>query len=340
MIASLAAHIPGQTLGNEALAELFPEWSADGIFQKTGIRRRPIAAAGECASDLAYGAARVLLSGCDRNAVGFLLFCTQSPDFALPSSACMLQDRLGLPTSCGALDFNLGCSGFVYGLALACGLLARRECTQLLLLTADTYSKMLAPDDKTTRALFGDAGAATLLSIDSGNGLDSFVFGTDGKGAEMLIREVGGFRPVVNSPEGSRLPSRTGSWLRMAGPDIYNFTLRAVPELIEKVCHKAGLRKTEVDYFVFHQANAFMLEALRRKLEIPREKFEVSIENFGNTVSSSIPIALLEGLKAGRIRKGMKVLLAGFGVGLSWAGCILTVQDEIQTPGASLPCRP
>jgi 3-oxoacyl-[acyl-carrier-protein] synthase-3 len=331
MISHLASYLPAQVLDNHALAQAFPEWTAEQIVKKTGIVRRHIAARNECASDLAFQAATTLLSSTGYTDVDFLLFCTQSPDYLLPTSACLLQFRLGLATTCGALDFNLGCSGFIYGLSLAHGLLGTGQANKVLLATADTYSKMLAKDDKSTRALFGDAGVATLVSCTSKNQLSNFVFGTDGSGGKLLINEGSGFRGAAYGDNGSKL-KRSVPCLRMDGPEIYNFTLRAVPMLIAQVCKSAGLQQGEIDYFIFHQANAFMLEALRRKLGIAPEKFELSIANYGNTVSSTIPLAIVEAQTHGRLRPGMKVLLAGFGVGLSWAGCILTVNENIVIP--------
>ena len=332
MIARIASHLPASLLTNEELAREFPVWTAEQIFQKTGIRSRHTAAPGECASDLAVAAAEKLLVGTDRAAVDFLLFCSQSPDYVLPTTACLLQHRLGLSTRCGAVDFNLGCSGYIYGLALAHGLLTAGLASGVLLLTADTYTRLLAPGDKATRTVFGDGAAATLLRRDSGNRLHGFVFGTDGAGADLLMVKEGGLRfptPMGPTAEPGLARARAAgcSALVMNGPEIYNFTLQAVPRLIAGILTQAGLAAHEVDYYVFHQANAFMLEGLRRKLGIPAEKFEVSMEHCGNTVSATIPLALEAAWRAGRIRPGMKVLLAGFGVGLSWAGCILEINQ-------------
>lgn len=328
MLERIAVHFPSSVLDNEELARLFPEWPADKIYEKTGIRQRYVVQPGECASDLAVAAAEKIFSDFDRAKVDFLLFCTQSPDYLLPTTACILQHRLSLPIKCGALDFNLGCSGYVYGLALAQGLIQGGLAKQVLLLVADTYTRRIHPADKSVRTIFGDAGSATLISADSKNRMHSFMLRTDGSGAEQLIIRTGGARyphamqsdiPTVDEAGNVRDPS----YIYMNGPEIFNFTLRAVPGLVDDILAKAGLVLEEIDCFVFHQANRFMLDHLRRKMRIPRERFEICLEDYGNTVSATIPIALDAAIKAGRIKPGMKVLLAGFGVGLSWGGCIL-----------------
>jgi 3-oxoacyl-[acyl-carrier-protein] synthase-3 len=329
MIKAISSYLPPGRLTNEQLAREFGEWTAEKIYEKTGIRERRVAPSDVCASDLAFAAASQVLAAEDRSRIDFLLLCTQAPDYWLPSTACVLQHRLGLPTSCGALDYNLGCSGFIYGLAMGQALLQGGLASNLLLLTADTYTHYIHRGDRSTRTLFGDGAAATILSNGALARLHSFVFGTDGSGAEQLIVRAGGARlPVplcggqAGVPEAQSAPASAAN-LFMNGPEIFSFTIQRVPALALEVCKKAGLSLEQVDYFVFHQANAFMLEHLRKRLRIPLEKFEFCLEHCGNTVSSSIPIALESAIRANRIKPGMKVLLAGFGVGLSWGGCIL-----------------
>ncbi len=324
---------PERVLDNVELAKEYPEWSADKIAAKTGIRRRHIASDRECASDLAFHAARKLFhSGvCRPDDIDHLLLCTQSPDYFLPTTACILQDRLGLPTTCGALDFNLGCSGFVYGLSLAKGLIETGQARQVLLLTADTYSKFIYPGDKSVRTLFGDAGAATLVSAFPGARelLGPFDFGTDGSGAEKMIVATGGLRrrPVPNpdvvcDENGNQ---RTINHLYMNGADIFDFVLRVVPRSIHDLLQKAQITMEEIDAFVLHQANEFMLEHLRKKLQIPKERFVFALAEAGNTVSCTIPYALKEALSKGRLRSGDQVVLSGFGVGYSWASMLASI---------------
>lgn len=328
MIDKIAVHFPDRVLDNEELSRLYEGWSADKIYAKTGIRRRHVVQPGECASDLAVAAADKVLASSDRAEVDFILFCTQTPDYLLPTTACLIQHRMKLSTRCGAFDFNLGCSGYIYGLAMAQSLIQGGLATKLLFLVADTYSKYIHPGDKSVRTIFGDAGAATLMSAHSRSRLHSFVLGTDGSGAEQLMIRTGGARyprgekaaePTVDESGNVRDPN----CLYMNGPEIFNFTLRSVPTLVNDVLAKAGLQLAQIDSFIFHQANAYMLEHLRRKLRIPPERFEICLEECGNTVSATIPIALDAAIRAGRIKPGMKILLAGFGVGLSWGGCIL-----------------
>lgn len=328
MVDKVAIYFPECVVDNDELARLYPGWTADKIFEKTGIRRRRVAAEGQCASDLAAAAAEKLLAHCDRGQVDFLLFCTQTPDYLLPTTACLLQHRLQLSTRCGALDFNLGCSGYIYGLAMAQSLIQAGVAQTVLFLAADTYSRHIHPGDKSARTLFGDAGAATLLSSHSPRRLHSFVLRTDGSGAAHLMVRTGGARhartaaPAVPQVDDSG-NVRDPNCLCMNGPEIFNFTLRAVPSLVNEILARAGLRLDQIGCFVFHQANAYMLEHLRAKLRIPKERFVVCLQESGNTVSATIPTALNAALQSGQIQPGMKVLLAGFGVGLSWGGCVL-----------------
>ena len=323
MIETVCTYLPRAVLTNDELEKLFPDWPANQIYLKTGIRERRIAAPDQCASDLAFEAARELLAE-SGNGVDWLLFCTQTPDYLLPTTACILQRRLGLPSSSACIDFNLGCSGYVYGLALAQSLISGGGAERVLLLTADTYSKLLHPGDKTTRTIFGDAGTATYLCSTARARLHSFILGSDGSGAESLIVRGGGARCDWTRQQKETAPSAAADCsLFMDGPEIFNFTLSAVPTMVKQVLDKANLSKDSIDLFVFHQANAFMLEHLRRKMDIPKDRFVIDLEFSGNTVSSTIPLALANANADGRLKAGMKILLAGFGVGFSWGGCIL-----------------
>ena len=332
-IAAIRTHLPAGELTNEDLANELGDWTADKIFEKTGIRTRRIAAEHECASDLGVAAAQRLFETgvCDPGDIDFLIFCTQSPDYFLPATACTMQARLGLRTSCGALDINQGCSGFVYGLALAKSLVEAGTASCVLLVTADTYSKFLHPRDRTVRTIFGDGAAATLVvrSDAEDEAIGPFVMGTDGQGACQLIVPVGGLRRRPTSETGVATEAEGGSWrseqnLYMNGPEIFNFTLSAVPPVVEQLLRKAN-GGPAVDYFVFHQANRFMLERLRNKLKIAPDKFCIDMEDCGNTVSSTIPLALERARHGGKITGGQRVMLVGFGVGYSWAAAMIRV---------------
>lgn len=328
-IAAIASHLPTEVLENEALAALYPEWPAEKIMAKTGIQRRHVAGAGETAADLAFAAARRLFDrgDCTPEQIDFILLCTQAPDYVLPTTACLLQHRLGIPRSAGALDFNLGCSGFVYGLSLAKGLIESGAAQRVLLLTADTYSKYIHPLDKSVRTLFGDGAAATLVTLanesESGS-IGPFVFGTDGRGAGNLIVEAGGFRLPISEETGLEAADESGNVrsrenLYMNGAEVMAFSLTEVPKAVDELLARMGAQREEIDLFVLHQANRFMLDALRKKLRVPAERLPVHVENCGNTVSSTIPITL-EALKAeGRLTPGTRTMLVGFGVGYSWA---------------------
>jgi 3-oxoacyl-[acyl-carrier-protein] synthase-3 len=297
------------------------------ITDKVGIKKRHIASEHETAVDLAVMAAQKLFAqGVNKESIDFILFCTQSPDYYLPASACILQKRLGLSDDIGALDFNQGCSGFIYGLSLAKGLIAADIASNVLLLTGETYTKRLHPRDKGNRTIFGDAASATVIAADGFAGIGEFCLGTDGSGAGNLIVRTGGSRDpekngIVEFDEHNNPVSP--DYIYMNGSEIFSFTLATVPSLITNTLKKNTIEKEAVDLFVFHQANKYMLDFLRKKIKIDEDKFYIYLSEVGNTVSSTIPIALCEALKSGAFRKGMKVLLAGFGVGLSWGGCVL-----------------
>jgi 3-oxoacyl-[acyl-carrier-protein] synthase III len=329
-LTAIRTALPEAILDNDRLAAEYEGWSAEKIYSKTGIRTRHIAAPDECASDLAVRAAQSLMAhtGLEPSSVDYLLYCTQTPDYILPTTACVLQHRLGLPLSCGALDFNLGCSGYVYGLGLAKALIESGQARTLLLITADTYSKLINPADKSVRTLFGDGAAATLIVAGKEESLTGpFVYGTDGSGARNLIVPSGGMRQaavpqaqLVHDDSGN---ARTVNDLYMNGAEIFNFTIRMVPEAVRQLLAKAGVDSQAVDLFVFHQANRFMLDHLRRKLQIPAEKFVIAMEQVGNTVSSSIPIALEQAEEQGQLKAGALVMLVGFGVGYSWGATLI-----------------
>jgi len=318
-------------LTNEELAGLYPGWTADKIFDKTGIRTRHVSADGETAGDLAEQAAKQLFSeyGIDPLSINFILLATQSPDYFLPTTACMLQSRLGIPTTAGALDFNLGCSGFVYGLAVAKGLIASGVASKILFITADTYSKYVHPMDKSARTIFGDGAAATLIGASDAENIGQFVLGTDGRGYDKLIVPAGGMRMACSDSTSAEQTDESGNIrsqnnLFMDGMEIFNFTITTVPKTVKEALEKNGVTLEGIDLFVFHQANKYMLDFLCKKCKIPAEKFYMNFADCGNTVSASIPIALARAVQDGTLKPGMKVMLVGFGVGLSWGATIIT----------------
>lgn len=322
-VGPIAVHFPKRVETNEDLRRDNPKWDMDLISSKTGIYQRYIAAPDECSSDLGVAAAERLFSEfeIDPQSIDFLLFCTQTPDYPLPTTACLIQDRLGLPTHCGALDFNLGCSGFVYGLSLADGLIRSGAAKRILFITAETYSKMIDPQDRSLRTIFSDAGAATLIESCVSPTLSAFRFGTDGKGADTLLATEKGFRLPAQAIA-SRHRRRWESDLYMDGPALINFTVESIPGLVQGVLADAGLSDSEVGYYLFHQATLKMLIELRQHLGIESPKMPIMLEDVGNTVSSTLPILIRQMRDSKMIQRDVPNVLVGFGVGWSWAGCI------------------
>jgi 3-oxoacyl-[acyl-carrier-protein] synthase-3 len=329
-IDAISYWLPENKLTNSNINLKHPGWSIDKIASKTGIIERGICANSEFTSDIAVNASLNLFKEyhIDKNEIDFLILCTQSPDYLLPTTACIIQDKLQLPKNIGAFDFNLGCSGFVYGLSIAKGLILSGAAKNILFITAEMYTKYINENDKSNLTIFGDAAAATLIRV-NGNGfeINDFVFGTDGSGYENLIIRNGGQKNRQLS--GKDIYDEEQNFLYndnnlfMNGREIFNFTAQKIPLLINEVLEKHKVKKLDIDLFIFHQANKFILDFLRKKLEIEEDKFFVFIKNCGNTVSSTIPIALKEALLGKTINPDKKILIAGFGVGYSWASTII-----------------
>jgi len=320
-------YLPDPILSNHQLEKEFADWSAEKIEKKTGIRERHLSGENQTAVDLAFEAGSKLLKVVDPASVDFLIFCTQSPDYYLPPGSCMLQDRLGLSNDTGTLDYNLGCSGFIYGLAMAKGLIQSGIAANILLLTSETYTKHIHPQDRSNRTIFGDGAAATLIRAAETDGIGEFALGTDGSGFRNLIVPAGGLRcrfdpeaEAVEDPPGSL---RTQNNLYMNGPDIFNFTIEAVPKVVRQCLEKNDTTLEAVDYVIFHQANKYILNHLRKKIRIPEEKYYMNMLHVGNTVSATIPIALHDSLERGLVKPGDRVMLVGFGVGYSWGSTIV-----------------
>lgn len=326
---AITYYLPKKVVTNEELVKEFPEWSVDKVAQKVGVDSRHLAVENETAGDMAEKAAMKLFEEyrIDSKEIDFLLLCTQSPDYFLPSTSCILQHRLGIPTSVGAFDYNLGCSGCIYGMAVAKGLISAGIAKNVLLLTAETYNKYLHPSDKSNRSIFGDGAAACLISTDGFAEIGEFSLGTDGRGANNLIVKTGASRH--KEATGQFIEDDEGhvwydDYLYMNGGAIFNFTLDAVPAMMKDILDKNKLAKEDVDYYVFHQANKFMLNTIRKVCVLPKDKFYVNLSTTGNTVSSTVLISLKDCVKKQLIKSGDKVMISGFGVGLSWGGSILS----------------
>lgn len=324
-IGPIALHFPARVETNEELAAAFPKWDMERIYEKTGIRQRYIAEPEECASDLGVAAAEKLFKafGIDRKSIDYLLLCTQTPDYPLPTTACLLQHRLKLPNTTGALDFNLGCSGFVYGLSMAQGLIASGQAQRILLITAETYSKYIDDEDRSLRTIFSDAAAATLIDASATPTLGPFSFGTDGAEADTLMVNQGGARPVQHALK-PRKRHRWASQLYMDGPSLVTATLERIPPMMDELLAKAKLSRADIDYFLMHQATLLMLDRLRAQLQVGEDRMPTVIEQYGNTVSSTIPIVIHDLRRRGLLRPGTRSMLVGFGVGFSWSGAIWT----------------
>ena len=327
-IKALAYNLPEKVLTNEMIAQEFPEWTVEKINKKIGIKQRHVTANGETASDIAIGAAEKLFAniGYDRSQIDYLIFVTQSPDYHLPTTACTIQMRLGLSKRITAIDVNLGCNGFVAGLSLAKAVIVAGQAKNVLLMTGETYSKYMHERDKSNRTIFGDGAAATLVSTEGIAEVGEFVIGTDGTGAENLIVKTGGARhpqPAEDLKFDDFGNPRSSDNLYMDGPAILNYSLESIPQLVTDVLEKNHVTMEDIDLHVYHQANTFLANLERRKLRISEEKYYCNIENFGNTVSSTIPIALSEAMKEGRINKGTKVLSVAQGLGYTWGGMVL-----------------
>lgn len=326
-IKAISYYLPEKIVSNEELVSEFPEWTVEKIADKVGVHQRHIASKDESVTDLAVKAAEKLFSentDIRREDIDFVILCTQSPDYYLPSSACIIQDKLGIPTTCGAFDFNLGCSGYVYGLAVALGLISAGIAKNVMFLTAETYNKYLHPRDKGNRTIFGDAATVTVISTEGYAEIGNFALGTNGAGAENLIVKTGGSRHPEKANDLSFDDNgnpHSSDYLYMNGSEIFTFTQKNVPIVVRQTLEKNDLSMDDVNMFVFHQANSYMLNFLRKKIKIAPEKFFVNMAEVGNTVSNSIPMALVDAKKAGKLNG--PVLICGFGVGYSWGGTVL-----------------
>lgn len=322
-IGPVSVAFPRNIETNEQLQRENPGWDMPMISSKTGIRQRHIAAADECSSDLAVAACEQLFRDfeVDRASIDYILLCTQTPDYFLPTSACLIQDRLGLRTNIGAIDFNQGCSGFVYGLSLADGLIRTGEVSRVLLVTAETYSKLIDNADRSLRTIFGDAGAATLIEAHDQPSLGTFEFGTDGSGADTLIARRGGFRPLDQAIS-PRHRQRWASNLYMDGPSLISFAVSAIPGVIDSILQRASLQIQDIDLFLMHQATQKMLELIQQRIEVSDAHMPVRLADVGNTVSCTLPVLIRQLRDSGELTPDSRNLMMGFGVGWSWAGCL------------------
>ena len=311
-------YLPANKEDGGALKAENPDWRIDDIENKTGVRTRYIADADETATDLAAAAAEKLFAtGVRREDVDFLILITQSPDYKLPTSACVLQDRLGLNKGCLAFDVNLGCSGFVYGLAIGGGLIEAGIARSGLVICSETYTKYIDKSDRTCRPIFSDGASASLISACKDERIGPFELGTDGSGFANLIVRSGGARETETAPQ-----------LCMDGSKVFMFTMSMVPKCVHALLDKAGKTADEIDLFVFHQASKIVIDNIIRVLELPQHKVFINYDKVGNTVSASLPMALRDAVADNRVKTGDQIMLVGFGVGYSWGACLVQWDAE------------
>lgn len=341
-IAGIASAVPATRVPITAAAEVFGADMVQKISQNTGIEFRHLTSPGLCTSDLCLAAAKRLLAELqwEPATVEALIFVSQTPDFPqIPATACTLQMRLGLSSSCAAFDVTLGCSGHVYGLWLAMSLIAGSGLSRVLLLAGDVASVLSSPTDRAVSLLFGDAGSATAIEKDVTASPSIFSLGTDGSGWKNLI--------IPSGMQYARYPrdantcvrrktednnERSAEDLFMDGSEVFAFTIREVPRLVSRVLSDAGWLSEEVDAFVLHQANKFMITHLAKTMKVPLTKLPFSLKEYGNTSSASIPLTITTQLREEISSQSLRLLLVGFGVGYSWGACALHCGPLVAPP--------
>lgn len=332
-VKAIASHLPERVLTNEELGAANPSWDMALVGKNTGVLSRHIAREDETAFDLALTACQKLFeqeSGLREN-IDAILFCTQEGDYVMPPNACLLHDKLGLPDGVLAFDFNLACSGYTYGLAMAKGLILGKTATNVLLVTSHTYSKFIHPKDRSAMVLFGDGAAVSWVGAAQGDeGVLDLDCGTSGKGWDKFWIPAGGYRTprsaqTRSQPNADKGDFRTAENIHMNGMGVLAFVNSKVPPSVRKVLERGSLTVDDIALFIFHQASALALDTLERRLKIPPEKNFRNIEHLGNLVSASIPIALQDALSRGDAKAGDLVVLGGFGVGLSWGTALIRV---------------
>jgi len=323
LLNNIVTYLPKKNLTNEDLARVF-NVQPEQIFKTVGVNQRHISGEDELASDMGIQAAQRLLKESDisKNDIDFLIFCSTCFDYSAPSTSCIMQDKIGLSKSTACIDLPYGCSGYVYGLAMAKSFISSGIAKNILFITSDTLTKTITENNLELKSIFSDAASATLITQKNSRSIGEFVFGTDGGGSLDVFVSKSGYRPSIdgNIDACEILPHGK---LEMDGMKVFNFGLKIVPQLITDTLKKNDLTLDQIDLFIFHQPSRFLLDVLRKKINIPESKFFINIEQHGNTSSTSIPLALSDAQAQGKLKHGMIVLLAGFGVGYSWAGTII-----------------
>ncbi len=327
-IRGISCVVPDNWVENDAFVGRFGAENVEKFAKMTGVQRRCMTPPGQTASDMAFDAAQNLIAklGWERNSVDGLILVTQCPDYPIPSTACVLQHRLGLSKDCLAFDFNLGCSGYVYGLFITASMCRKHGVRRIILCGGDTSNKGVSPLDRSAAMLFGEGGFATALEYDESAPPWHYLYRTDGGGFRYIIAPAvsypnGGYRHTHGNTELREFGD--GIWrgdhhLFMNGTEVFNFTISEVPAAIKQLMAQAGRTPETTDWLVLHQANLFILKNIARMTKIPMTKVPVSMDRYGNTSVTSIPLTLCDAL-AGKPEAGMqRVVMSGFGVGLSW----------------------
>ncbi len=331
-IKAISYYLPEKAVTNDEIDSLHPDWGIHELSEHTGVKTRYYAAKDETPTDMGIKAAERLFLEYpnEKENIDFLLFVTQNADYISPTTACVMQDRLGLSKSMGAIDINQGCSGYIYGLSVAKGLIESGSAKNILLITAEAMSMYVYKDDKSTLPLFGDGASANLISANYQSdtpAINSFVFGTNGAGIKNMSVKYFGARNRIPEKiyeiEDNLGNKRLNTSFYMNGSAVFLFSIKTGPKVVNEVLEKNNLKLDDIDMFIFHQANKMIIETIGTRLGIPPEKNYLYIENCGNTVSSTIPIALRNAIDEKKVKKGDKVLLVAFGVGYSWGATII-----------------
>jgi 3-oxoacyl-[acyl-carrier-protein] synthase-3 len=328
-ITAMAAAVPAKIIYNLEYTNHFPPEEAKQVVDKIGVYQRRFADPGVCSSDLCYAAAERMIAdiNLERSEIDLLVFVSQTPDYRMPATSVLLQNRLGLPHSTVAFDLTLGCSGFIYGLAVVYSMMEHSGLRKALLLDGETRSRIYSPKDRQAAFLFGDGGASALIERSTVYGKSFFSLNSDGSKENLIKMKAGGYRfPTSTETMKEHVVDENGNIRSdehgyMIGSEVFTFVIKEVPADIKKILEFSGNNISDIDYFIFHQANLFINSHLAKKLKLDSKKVPTTIEKYGNTSSVSIPLTMVSELN-GKL-DNERVLMSGFGVGMTWASCII-----------------
>ena len=329
-IRQIEYHLPEKIVTNDDLQATHPEWDVQKVSEKSGVLQRHIALDNETAFDLSCRAVEKLFQNDEisKDNIQGILFCTQSPDYIMPSNAFLIHKQFCFENHVWAFDFNLACSGYVYGLSIARGMIETNLAENVLLINADTYSKFINPNDRSTQVLFGDGAAASIISKGNNGGIIDIALASSGKDYESFYIPAGGCRLPKGNSTAEITSDHSGNQkspenIQMNGFAVWQFISKVVPQQILELLTKNNINISDIDFFGFHQASKLTLDSLIKALKIDPDKVYTNMNRVGNTVSASIPIALKDAELAGKLKRGDLVLLSGFGVGLSYGSLIM-----------------